>query len=184
MTRHARVINFTHGPYCRCVPDLGTLGPVALYVAVFALVFAESGILLGFFLPGDTVLLAVGALTASPDRGLSLSVLIAVVLVAAVTGDGVGYWTGARAGAPLLQRDRGRLLNRRNLARATRLYDRHGALAVIAARWIPWLRVLVPVMAGVAGMPYRRFLVANVVGAVLWGAGLLIAGNLLGAAVL
>lgn len=166
------------------MPDLGTLGPFALYLAIFALVFAESGILLGFFLPGDTVLLAVGALTANPQRGLSLSLLVGLVLVAAVTGDGVAYWTGARAGTPLLQRDRGRLLNRRNLARATRLYDRHGALAVIAARWVPWVRVLVPVLAGVAGMPYRRFLLANVVGAVLWGAGLLIAGNLLAAAVL
>ena len=165
------------------MPDLGTLGPIALYAALFALVFAETGILLGFFLPGDTVLLAVGALSADPDRRLSLSVLIAVVLVAAVTGDAVAYWTGARAGTPLLERDRGRLLNRRTLARATGLYDRHGALAVLAARWIPWLRVLVPVMAGVAGMPYRRFLVANVVGAVLWGAGLLIAGNLLASAV-
>lgn len=165
------------------MPDLGTLGPLALYAAVFALVFAESGILLGFFLPGDTVLLAVGALTAGPVRGLSLPALIALVLVAAVTGDGVAYWTGARAGTPLLQRDRGRVLNRRTLARATGLYDRHGALAVIAARWVPWLRVLVPVLAGVTGMPYRRFLVANVVGAVLWGAGLLVAGNLLAAAV-
>ena len=165
------------------MPDLQTLGPIALYVAVFTLVFAESGILLGFFLPGDTVLLAVGALTADPGRGLSLTALITLVLIAAVTGDGVAYWTGARAGTPLLQRDRGRLLNRRTLERATRLYDRHGALAVIAARWIPWLRVLVPVLAGVAGMPYRRFLLANVVGAVLWGAGLLVAGNLLAVAV-
>ena len=165
------------------MPDLETLGPLALYIAIFALVFAETGILLGFFLPGDTVLLAVGALTANAARGLSLSVLIAVVLVAAVTGDGVAYWTGARAGAPLLQRDRGRLLNRRNLDRATRLYERHGPLAVIAARWIPWLRVIIPVLAGVAAMPYRRFLLANVIGAVLWGAGLLIAGNRLAAAV-
>ena len=161
------------------MPDLQTLGPVALYVAVFVLVFAESGILLGFFLPGDTVLLAVGALTADPDRGLSLSLLVVLVLVAAVTGDSVAYWTGARAGTPLLERDRGRVLNRRTLRRAREIYQRFGAFAVVGARWVPWLRVLVPVMAGVAAMPYQRFLAANVAGAVLWGAGLLVVGNLL-----
>ena len=160
------------------VPELADLSAVAVYAFLAALVFAESGILLGFFLPGDTVLFAAGLLSGDPDTHLSLPILIAVVLVAAVAGDAVGYWLGARAGLPLLQGRDGRVLNAANLARAERFYERYGVLAVVIARWIPWIRTVTPVLAGVAGMPYRRFLPANVVGAVLWGAGLLTLGRL------
>jgi membrane-associated protein len=160
------------------VPDLADLSTAAVYAFLAALVFAESGILLGFFLPGDTVLFAAGLLSGDPDTHLSLPLLIAVVLVAAVSGDAVGYWLGARAGLPLLQGREGRVLNAANLARAERFYERYGVLAVVVARWIPWIRTVTPVLAGIAGMPYRRFLPANVVGAVLWGAGLLTLGHL------
>jgi membrane-associated protein len=160
------------------VPDLAELSTAAVYAFLFALVFAESGILLGFLLPGDTILFAAGLLSGDPDTHLSLPLLIAVVLVAAVSGDAVGYWLGARAGLPLLQRREGRVLNAANLARAERFYERYGVLAVVVARWIPWIRTVTPVLAGIAGMPYRRFLPANVVGAVLWGAGLLTLGHL------
>jgi membrane-associated protein len=160
------------------VPDLADLSTVAVYTFLFALVFAESGILLGFFLPGDTILFAAGLLSGDPDTHLSLPLLIGVVLVAAVTGDAVGYWIGARAGPPLLQGRDGRVLNAANLARAERFYERYGVLAVVAARWIPWVRTFTPILAGVAGMPYRRFLPANVVGAICWGAGLLTLGHL------
>jgi membrane-associated protein len=160
------------------VPDLAELSTVAVYAFLFALVFAESGILLGFFLPGDTVLFAAGLLSGDPDTHLSLPLLIVVVLVAAVAGDAVGYWLGARAGLPLLEGRNGRVLNAANLARAERFYERYGVLAVVIARWIPWVRTFTPVLAGVAGMPYRRFLPANVVGAVCWGAGLLTLGHL------
>ena len=160
------------------MPDLADLSAVAVYAFLAALVFAESGILLGFFLPGDTILFAAGLLSADPDRNLSLPVLIAVVLVAAVAGDAVGYWLGARAGPPLLQGRDGRVLNATTLARAERFYAQYGVLAVVVARWIPWVRTLTPVLAGVARMPYRRFLPANVVGAVCWGAGLLTLGHL------
>jgi membrane-associated protein len=160
------------------VPDLAELSTVAVYAFRFALVFAESGILLGFFLPGDTVLFAAGLLSGDPDTHLSLPLLIVVVLVAAVAGDAVGYWLGARAGLPLLEGRNGRVLNAANLARAERFYERYGVLAVVIARWIPWVRTFTPVLAGVAGMPYRRFLPANVVGAVCWGAGLLTLGHL------
>lgn len=151
------------------------LGPLALYVALGALVFAESGVLLGFFLPGDTVLFAAGVVAGTEGSGVSLPVLVAVVLVAAVAGDAVGYWTGRKGGPPLLRR-KPRLAP--HVERAERFYDRYGALAVVVARWIPWVRTLTPVLAGVAGMPYGRFLVANVVGAVCWGAGLLSLGAL------
>lgn len=155
------------------MPDLASLSALAGYALLAALVFAESGILLGFFLPGDTVLFAAGWLSGGAQPRLSLPVLLVVVVVAAVAGDSFGYWTGAKAGTPVLRRHAGRPLDR-----ATRFYERYGAFAVIAARWIPWVRVFTPVLAGAAGMRYRTFLLANVVGALCWGAGLLVAGHL------
>jgi membrane-associated protein len=160
------------------VPDLATLSALAAYALLAALVFAESGILLGFFLPGDTVLFAAGLLSGGDDPRLSLAVLLPVVLVAAVAGDAVGYWFGSKAGPALLARRDGRVLNRANLARAERFYEQYGAFAVVASRWIPWVRTLTPILAGAARMPYRAFLPANVAGAVCWGAGLLVLGHL------
>lgn len=155
------------------MPDLATLSALTAYLLLGALVFSESGILLGFFLPGDTVLFAAGLLTGGEHPRLSLPVLLVVVVVAAVVGDAAGYWTGARAGEPVLRRRAGRSLDR-----ATRFYERYGAFAVIAARWIPWVRVFTPVLAGAAGMRYRVFALANVIGALCWGAGLLTLGHL------
>jgi membrane-associated protein len=157
------------------VPDLASLSAVAAYAVLAGLVFAESGILLGFFLPGDTVLLAAGLLSGGSHPRLSLPVLIVVVLVAAVLGDAAGYWFGARAGVGA--RPGRRVLNPDNLRRAQRFYDRWGGWAVVAARWVPWVRVFTPVLAGAAGMRYPVFLAANVLGAVLWGVGLLTAGH-------
>ncbi len=159
------------------VADLATLSTGAAYALLAVLVFAESGVLLGFFLPGDTVLFAAGLLTGT-GGALSLPVLVAIVLVTAVTGDAVGYATGRRAGPALFERRAGRVLNPDTLDRARHFYARHGAIAVIAARWIPWVRTFTPLMAGAARMPYPRFLVANVVGAITWGAGLLVLGHL------
>jgi membrane-associated protein len=160
------------------VPDLASLSALTAYVLLGALVFAESGVLLGFFLPGDTILFAAGLLSGGADPRLSLAVLLPLVLTAAVAGDAVGYWFGAKAGPPLLARRDGRVLNAGNLARAERFYERYGAFAVVAGRWIPWVRTLTPILAGAAGMRYRLFLPANVVGAVCWGAGLLVLGHL------
>ena len=157
--------------------DLASLSTGTAYALLAVLVFAESGVLLGFFLPGDTVLFAAGLLTGA-GGALSLPVLVAIVLVTAVTGDAVGYATGRRAGPALFERRAGRVLNPRTLARARRFYDSYGPMAVIAARWIPWVRTFTPLMAGAARMPYARFLVANVVGAITWGAGLLLLGHL------
>ena len=157
------------------MPDLATLSATTAYALLFGLVFAESGILLGFFLPGDTVLFAAGLLS---GRGgaLSLAVLLPIVLVAAITGDALGFTTGRRAGPALFGR-RGRVLNGETLERARAFYDRFGPFAVIAARWVPWVRTLTPLMAGAAGMAYVRFQAANVVGAVTWGGTLLVLGH-------
>ncbi len=164
-------------PYARLVglPALGDLGALtapAVFAVVCGLVFAESGLLLGFFLPGDTVLFSAGLIAADPARGVRLGWLIAAFVVAAVAGDAVGYLFGARAGPPLLRRRDGRVLNQANLRRAREFSDAYGLMAVVAARWVPWVRTFTPILAGVAGMPYPRFLAANLAGAVLWGASL------------
>ena len=157
-------------------PDLAAMTAGAVYAVLFTLVFVESGLLVGFFLPGDTVLFTAGLLSARPGTELSLPVLVAGVLVAAVAGDAVGYWCGRRLGRPWLVRRAGRAA--RHVERAERFYDRYGWWAVVAARWIPWVRTFTPVVAGVGRMPYGRFASANVVGAVTWGAGLLVVGHL------
>jgi membrane-associated protein len=153
--------------------DLGGFATGVVYLVVIGFVFVESGILLGFFLPGDSILFAAGLLAARPDSDVSVHVLVVGVTAAAVLGDAVGYLTGRRLGRPWLER---RPRMRGHVARAEAFYDRHGALAVVAARWFPWIRTATPVVAGIARMPYRRFLVANVVGALSWGAGLVLLG--------
>jgi membrane-associated protein len=161
------------------MPDLDGLTAAAVYAVVLSLVFVESGLLVGFFLPGDTVLFAAGLLSAREDSGVSLPVLAGGVFLAAVAGDSVGYLTGSRLGRPWLvgRAEHGRL-NPRHLARAESFYARYGWFAVVAARWIPWVRTFTPVLAGTAQMPYARFVSANVVGALTWGVALVVLGHL------
>jgi membrane-associated protein len=160
-------------------PDLDNLTAAAVYVVVLTLVFVESGLLVGFFLPGDTLLFAAGLLTAREGSGVSLPVLAVGVFLAAAAGDSVGYAFGSRLGRPWLvtRVQRGRL-DVRHLARAETFYARFGWSAVVAARWIPWVRTFTPILAGTARMPYARFLSANVVGALTWGVALVVLGHL------
>ena len=158
--------------------DLDTLGTAAVYAVVIGFVFVECALLLGFFLPGDTLLFAGGLVAADAARGVDLGWLIAGVLVAAIVGECVGYLIGARMGLPLLRRRRGRVLTPERVARAERFTERYGMLAIISARWIPWVRTFAPLLAGATGMPWPRFLLANVVGALCWGPALLLAGYL------
>lgn len=153
--------------------DLGGFATGVVYLVVIGFVFVESGILIGFFLPGDSILFAGGLLAASPDSDVAVAPLVAGVSVAAVLGDAVGYLTGRRLGRPWLER---RPRMRAHVARAEAFYARHGALAVVVARWFPWIRTATPVVAGVACMPYRRFVVANIAGALSWAAGLVLIG--------
>jgi membrane-associated protein len=154
--------------------DLGQLTTTAVYVVVIGLVFVESGLLVGFFLPGDSVLFTAGLLAAEPGSGLRVELLSAAVFVAAVAGDAVGYWTGRRFGRPWLLRRAGRAA--RHVESAERFYARYGWWAVVVARFIPWVRTFTPIVAGVARMPYPRFLSANLVGAGVWGSGLVLLG--------
>jgi len=156
-------------------PDLAGLTAGGVYLVLFTLVFVESGLLVGFFLPGDTVLFAAGLLSAHPDSPLSLSTLAVGTAAAAVAGDAVGYWTGRRLGRPWVERRSGRMAA--HLPAAERFYERWGWSAVVVARFIPWVRTFTPVVAGLARMRYPLFLSANVVGALLWGTGLVVLGH-------
>ena len=147
-----------------------------MYAVVLGVVFVESGLLVGFFLPGDSVLFTAGLLAAEPGSDLRVEVLAGGVFAAAVAGDAVGYWTGRRFGRPWLLRRAGRAAG--HVAGAERFYDRYGWWAVVIARFVPWVRTFTPVVAGVARMPYRRFLSANLAGAGVWGSGLILLGYL------
>ncbi|GAA4662366.1 DedA family protein [Kineococcus glutinatus] len=152
-------------------PDVGA---VAVYAVVFGLIFAESGILLGFFLPGDTVLFAAGLLAGRDDSPVSVTVLVVGVTLAAILGDAVGYWSGRRLGRPWVLKRAGRMAH--HLPKAEAFYERWGWGAVVACRFFPWIRTFTPIVAGTARMPYPKFLSANVVGALVWGAGLVLTG--------
>jgi membrane-associated protein len=160
-------------------PDFDALTAPAVYAVVLGFVFVESGLLVGFFLPGDSILFGAGLVSADPRSGVSLGLLAGGAFVAAVAGDSVGYATGSRLGRPWLLRrvERGRL-DPRHLARAERFYERWGWWAVVVARWIPWVRTFTPILAGTGRMAYARFLSANVVGALCWAVGLTVLGHL------
>jgi membrane-associated protein len=158
--------------------DLDTLGAAAVYVVVIGLVFAECGLLIGFFLPGDTLLFAGGLIAADAARGVQVGWLLTGVLVAAIAGETLGYLIGARMGLPMLRRHRGRVITPERVARAERFTDRYGVLAIISARWIPWVRTFAPLLAGATGMSWPKFLLGNVVGALCWGPTLVLAGYL------
>jgi membrane-associated protein len=136
----------------------------------------ESGIVVGFLLPGDSILFAAGLLAAEPGSSLSLPVLAAGAFVCAAAGNVVGYWTGRRFGRPWLIARAGRAA--RHVERAERFYARYGWLAVVIARFIPWARTFTPVAAGVARMSRPAFVSATLTGAAVWGAGLVVLGYL------
>lgn len=145
---------------------------------VALVVFAESGLLVGFFLPGDTLLFAAG-LAASQGR-VSLPLLIACVVIAAIVGDNVGYSIGRRTGHRLFKKKDSLLFQHEHIERAERFYEKHGGKTIIMARFIPVVRTFAPVVAGVGKMPRRRFFAFNVVGGIIWGAGMTLLGYYLG----
>ncbi|MGO4596228.1 DedA family protein [Terrabacter sp. 2RAF25] len=148
---------------------LTPLGPFAL-LAIMAVAFAETGLLAGFLLPADTFVVTVGALVAAGVLQLPVWTSLAAVTVAAVAGDQVAYLVGRRLG-PRLQRGRGsRLVSTERLRASRTFFERHGAKAIVLSRFVPFARTLTPVVAGVAGMSRRQFLLHNVVGAATWAA--------------
>ncbi len=147
-------------------------------VAIGATVFAESGLLIGFFLPGDTLLFGAGIL-ASQDI-LPLHWLILVVVVSAILGDNVGYSIGRRTGKRLFRKKESILFKPEHLERAEKFYEQHGGKTIILARFVPVVRTFAPMVAGIGKMSRGRFLVFNIVGGILWGAGVTLLGYWLG----
>ncbi len=148
------------------------------YLAIGATVFAESGLMIGFFLPGDTLLFGAGILAAQGVFNLPL--LIGIIVASAIIGDNVGYSIGRRAGPRLFRKKESILFRPERLELAERFYEQHGGKTIILARFVPVIRTFAPMIAGVSKMPRNRFMLYNVVGAVIWGAGVPILGYLLG----
>jgi membrane-associated protein len=165
--------------------DLKTLIVAVGYVGLFLIVFAESGLLFGFFLPGDSLLFTAGFL-ASPagkavlPNGLDVQVLIPLLFVAAVLGDAVGYSFGLRVGRRLFLREDSLFFHKRNLLKAEAFYQRHGGKAIVLARFLPAIRTFAPIVAGVAAMRYRDFAIYNFLGAALWTGSMTLGGYFLG----
>lgn len=160
-------------------PLMVVLGPAAVLL-LMGVLFAESGLLVGFFLPGDSLLFAAGVLVATGALHLPLAVVAACAVVAAVAGDQVGYLLGRRFGPRVFSRRDSRWLSRDHVARAEAFFERHGPKAVLLARFVPVVRTLVPAVAGMAHMPRRRFTAYNLAGGLGWAVGMLLVGFYLG----
>ncbi len=161
--------------YTEALKPPGAMWPS--FVAVTLIVFTETGLLIGFLLPGDSMLVVVGIFA----RGADWPVLLLMVLlcVAAVVGDSVGYWIGSRAGPAIFRRPDSRFFKQEYLRRAKAFYEKHGGKTVIIARFIPIIRTFVPVVAGAVRMHYPTFLFYNVVGGVGWIVSMLLLGYML-----
>jgi membrane-associated protein len=155
---------------------LHTAGPLLVWVIVLSFVFMECALIIGLFLPGDSLLFAAGVVLASHSADANAWLLSVAALVIAVVGNLVGYYIGRHTGTRFIARRGGRVLNRGNLERARTFLDRKGFFAIVAARWIPWVRTLAPLIAGAARMDPRRFLVATTLGGLLWVPTLVLVG--------
>ena len=149
-------------------------------IGLFLIVFAESGLFFGFFLPGDSLLFVAGLLTSQGVLTLPLPFLLVGLFVAAVAGDQVGYTFGRLTGPPLFRRPDSRLFKKQHLERAKAYFEDHGSKTIVIARFVPIVRTFAPIVAGAAQMPYRTFVVYNVVGALLWAVGVTLLGYLVG----
>ena len=154
-------------------------GPWALLV-VCLIVFAETALLVGFILPGDTLLLITGLLAFYPGIGFDIWFVCLAIAVAAFVGGEVGYLIGHKAGPAIFERKESGLFSIENVKRTNAFFERFGPIAVVLARFVPVVRTMAPIAAGVGHMPYKRYTLYNAIGALLWGAGLTFIGYLLG----
>jgi membrane-associated protein len=158
------------------------LGPFAT-IGLFLIVFAESGLLIGFFLPGDSLLFTAGLLAAQDKSGLHLPVLLVGCFIAAVLGDQVGYVFGKRVGPSLFRRKDSRLFKQEYVQRTKDFFEVHGPKTILLARFVPVVRTFAPILAGVGEMPYRTFFRFNVIGGFIWAVGVTTAGYVLGSTI-
>lgn len=153
-------------------------GGIFVYVGLVFIVFAETGLAVGFFLPGDSLLVVAGLFAATGQ--LNVAVLLSSLFVAAVVGDALGYYTGAKMGPKLFKRQKSLLFRPSHLQRAHEFYEKYGGKTIIIARFVPIVRTFAPIVAGAAQMPYRKFVVFNVVGGFLWVFSMILTGYFLG----
>lgn len=151
-----------------------SIPPFFLYLLIGSIVFIETGVLLGFFLPGDSILFSAG-LVAAAHGEVNIVILVSVIFLAAFFGDQVGFVLGRTVGRPYLERHKGPRIQKM-IERSERFYQQSGWWAVVAARFFPWIRTFVPPIAGASKMNYYKFLSANALGALLWGVGITLAG--------
>lgn len=154
--------------------QLSTLAPFVFYLIAGGIVFVETGLLFGFFLPGDSILFSAGLVAASQDN-INIVILVSVIFLAAFFGDQVGFVFGRVVGRPYLDKRKSPRVQTM-IKKAEKFYEHSGWWAVVAARFFPWLRTFVPPIAGAAKMNYYKFLSANLIGALLWGVGITLAG--------
>ncbi|MFC8045194.1 DedA family protein [Nocardia sp. NPDC057353] len=156
---------------------LVSAGPAVVWTVVLTFVFLECAVLLGLFLPGDSMLVTAGIVMASHASGEAhVWALSGGAMVAAIAGNQVGYVIGRRTGHHMVARKNGRYINAKNLQRVGDLLRKHGFFAVLVARWIPWVRTLCPMVAGAAGMDHRKYTIASTLGAIIWAPVLLLIG--------
>ncbi len=161
--------------------DLIALIKVAGYTGIFGIVFAESGLLIGFFLPGDSLLFTAGFLAS--QGFFDIRILAPLCFIGAVLGDSVGYAFGYRVGRKIFNREESLLFHKDHLVRAENFYAKHGGKTIIIARFMPVIRTFAPIVAGVGAMSYAKFLMFNVVGGLAWAVGLTLLGYFLGATI-
>lgn len=150
------------------------------YAGLFLIIFAETGLLIGFFLPGDSMLVTAGLLIASGKVQMDIAPLIVLLCIAAVTGDATGYWIGLRTGHALYNRPQSRFFRRDHLLKTKAFYEKYGGITIVLARFMPFARTFAPIVAGVGEMTYRRFALFNITGGVGWVAGMTLLGYYLG----
>ena len=151
------------------------------YLFLFGVVFAETGLLIGFFLPGDSLLFIAGLVAALPDSKLNIVLLIVMLSIAAIAGDSVGFFIGRKAGPALFKREDSKLFKRKHLDSAHAFYEKHGPKAIVLARFVPIVRTFAPTVAGAAGMNYRQFVTYNIIGGIAWIVSMTLLGYFLGA---
>ena len=154
--------------------QLSSLAPFIFYIVVAGIVFIETGLLFGFFLPGDSILFSAG-LVAAAHGNINIVILVTAIFLAAFFGDQVGFVIGRVVGRPYLDKKESPRI-KRMIAKSEAFYEKYGWWAVVIARYFPWIRTFVPPIAGAAKMNYYKFLSANALGAFLWGVGITLAG--------
>jgi membrane-associated protein len=138
------------------------------YAVLFLIIFAETGLVVTPFLPGDSLLFMAGAFCARPETGLNVHLMAALLFVAAVIGDTLNYWIGSKIGPKVFSREDSRFLRKKHLERAHEFFEKYGGRAIILARFVPIVRTFVPFVAGVGKMTYSRFIAYNIVGGFIW----------------